>query len=124
MQIVTSIGARVLFSVPFFVFGVMHLAMGPMMVGMVPHFLPGAVYWVYFTGICMVAAALAIVTKKQAVLASQLLAVLLAVYIVFVHIPGLMIPAMKQMTLVMMLKDIGLIGGALAFAGIFESENP
>lgn len=123
MQIITTTGARILFSVPFFVFGLMHLAMGPMMVGMVPHFLPGALYLVYLTGVCMIAAAISIVTKKQAVLACQLLALLLLIYIVTIHIPGLMVPATKQMTLIMMLKDIGLMGGALAFAGIFESER-
>lgn len=123
MKILTTVVARSLYAVPFFVFGCFHLYSAPMMAGMVPHILPGAVYWVYLTGVCMIAASIAIVTQKQGALAYYLLAALLFVYIAAVHIPGLMVPAMKQMSMIMALKDVGLMGAALGFAGILRSEK-
>ncbi len=117
MKTLTGIAARALYGLPFVVFGLFHLSAGGKMAGMVPSYVPGGAFWIYFTGACMLAAGLAILTGIQGRLAALLLAVLLLVYILTIHLPGLSNPAMRQMNLMELLKDTGLMGGALALAG-------
>jgi uncharacterized membrane protein len=122
MSFLTDIVARVLFAVPFFMFGVNHFLYANMMAGMVPAYIPGGIFWIYFTGAALIAAAVSIVTKIQGKLAMYLLALLLLIFVVTLHVPGLSNPQMKMMSMMALLKDLGLMGGALLLAGIFEKE--
>ena len=49
---------RYIFCIPLIMFGVNHLTKADMMAAMVP--IPGGVFWVYLTGVAMLAAAVAI----------------------------------------------------------------
>jgi len=108
---------RIMFAVPFAMFGIMHILMPNNMTGIVPSWVPGGVFWVYVTGMALVAAAISIIAKKQIYLASVLLAVLLGVFVITIHIPALL--GGDQMAMGGMLKDISLAGGALLIAGLF-----
>jgi len=55
-------------------------------------------------------------------LASLLLALMLGVFILTLHLPGVMNEATMQMSIVALLKDIALAGAALTYAGI-NSKN-
>lgn len=123
MEKLTGVVARVLFAVPFLLFGMMHFMNGQMMKGMVPSWVPGGILWVYLTGLALVLAGIAVVTKKQGRLACLLLALLLGIFILTVHIPSMMSPETMQMGMMGALKDMGLAGGALAFARIFSEEG-
>ncbi|MGZ3697917.1 MAG: DoxX family membrane protein [Bdellovibrionota bacterium] len=124
MKMLTNFAARILFSVPFLVFGAFHFMHAHMMAGMVPGFLPGpADLYVYLVGACLIAGGLAIVTGIRAELACLCLAGLLAVFVFFIHIPGMRDPARQQMAMMGLLKDLGLMGGALALAGQFRRRN-
>lgn len=118
MGILNLIG-RISFGVTFLAFGALHLLYAPNMIGAVPPFIPGGVIWVYVTGVCMIAAGIAIVTKIQIYMASILLAILLLIYIVTVHLPGMGssdVSVMQDAT-AGLLKALGLMGGALYIAG-------
>ncbi|MBI2602815.1 MAG: DoxX family protein [Deltaproteobacteria bacterium] len=123
MALLTTVIARILFSIPFLVFGSMHFMMPEKMVMVVPAWVPGGgLLWVYVIGACILAAGVSIVTKKFGTIACPLLAALLMTFVVTIHIPGLMNPEMMAMAMTAMLKDIGLAGGALTWAGIFAKE--
>ena len=107
-----------LFSIPFIIFGMMHFMMGGQMAGMVPSFIPGGVFWVYLTGLALVLAGVSIIIQKKAKLASLLLAVMLGMFMVFVHIPGLMNEATMQMAMPSLLKDMALAGAALTYSAL------
>ena len=107
---------RILFAIPMGVFGLFHFLHGQMMAGMVPAYVPGGILWVYITGLALIAAAVSIVLEKQDKLATQLLAVLLGVFILTIHLPGLGNPQMMQMSMMALLKDLGLLGGALVIS--------
>lgn len=113
-----NLAGRILYAIPFLVFGIMHLMNAQQMAGMVPSFLPGGVFWIYLTGLVMIVAAIGILSGKQTRNTSLLLAILLIIYIIFVHVPGLGNPdqMMKQMAMMSLLKDTGLAGGALVIA--------
>ncbi len=110
---------RFLFALPMAVFGVMHFMNGDAMVAMVP--IPGGIFWVYFTGLCLIAAAVAIVTGKQAVLATRLLALFLLLTATLVHLRSFM--GGDQAAMPNVLKDLALAGGALILSGVFQSEE-
>jgi uncharacterized membrane protein YphA (DoxX/SURF4 family) len=121
MSILTGVVARVLFGIPFLLFGLGHLMNANMMAGMVP--IPGGVIWIYVTGIAMILAGIAAISKIQGKLAMLLLALLLFIYCVTIHIPNLMKPETQMMGMMGLYKDIGLMGGALLLAGIFHRES-
>ena len=114
MNSIINLGKYV-FAIPFFAFGLFHFMGADAMSSMAP----GGKIMVYFTGITMVAAALAILLGKYDKLAAVLLAVQLLLYIAFVHIPGMGAAdeGMKQMATTSALKDIMIMGGALLAAG-------
>lgn len=115
---------RIIFAIPFAIFGMMHFMAAGDMAGMVPSWVPGGVFWVYLTGLALVAAAVSLITKKQIYLASLLLAVLLIVFVLTVHLPGMMVenPMMKQMAMGSLMKDMSMAGAALLIAGLFKGE--
>ena len=110
---------RFLFAIPMAVFGILHFMNASMMAGMVP--IPGGVFWVYITGVALLAAAGSIVTGKQAVLATRLLAAFLLLTALTVHLPAVM--GGDQSAMGQILKDLALAGGALILSGVFESEE-
>jgi putative oxidoreductase len=120
MDKLTIFIGRVIYAIPFLGFGLGHLFNGGQMGGMVPSFIPGGVFWIYFTGVAMVLAALAIITGKQGRAACFGLVVMLLVFIVTMHLPGLANPQMKMMAMMSLFKDMGLMGGALVIAGTFK----
>ncbi|HTA75919.1 MAG TPA: DoxX family membrane protein [bacterium] len=112
---------RIIFALPFLLFGANHIMMGDKMAGMVPSFIPGGVIWIYFTGAAMVLASLAIITGKQGRSACFGLALMLLVYIVTIHLPGLGNPQTQMMSTINLLKDMGLMGACLFMAPTFKS---
>lgn len=112
---------RIVFAAPFAIFGMMHLMMANDMAGMVPSWVPGGVFWVYVTGMALVAAAISIISKKQIYLASVMLAVLMGVFVMTIHLPAII--GGDQMTMSGLLKDMSLAGGALLIAGLFKDNG-
>jgi putative oxidoreductase len=112
---------RIMFAVPFAIFGMMHLMAAGDMVGMVPAWVPGGIFWVYVTGLALIAAAVSLITKKHIYLASLLLAVLLIVFVLTVHLPGVV--GSNQMAMPSIMKDMSLAGGALLIAGMFKDSE-
>ncbi|AOP35298.1 DoxX family protein [Leptospira tipperaryensis] len=106
---------KIVYAVPFAIFGLFHFLSAPAMSGMVPSYIPFPVIWVYLIGLALIAAAVSIITGIKTHLATILLAVLLGIFIVLVHLPGA--AAGNQMSTVSLLKDLSLLGAALLIAG-------
>jgi uncharacterized membrane protein len=119
MKHLTTIG-RFVFALPFLVFGMMHFMKSGMMAGMIPSWLPGGVFWVYLTGLALVAASVSFMINKQMKLSGMLLGVMLLMFVMFLHLPMAMSgnETMMQMAMPNMLKDLSLAGGAFLMAGI------
>jgi putative oxidoreductase len=119
MKLLTDQIGKYLFAIPFGIFGILHLMKADEMVGLVP--LPGGVFWVYVTGLALLAASISIITGKEIKLACLLLAGLLLIFVFFVHVPGLLKGGgMANSSLMNLLKDTALAGGALILADRFK----
>ncbi|MCA9385590.1 DoxX family membrane protein [Candidatus Dojkabacteria bacterium] len=109
--------ARVLFGLPFVVFGLFHLLQPEGIATMVPEWLPGrGNMYVYLSGLVMLLGGGSILLSQYEKIGSNLLIGLLLLYILLVHLPAMQIEATRQMSMVSLLKDTALIGGAFMFA--------
>lgn len=112
--------ARLLFAIPFGVFGIIHFLAGSDMAGMVPGFIPGGVVWIYLTGAALLGACVAIVAQVRVQLVCFLLAVMLLVFALTVHLPGALAESPNAIS--NLLKDLSLAGGALFLAALYDEE--
>ena len=119
MKNLTAIG-RILFALPFAVFGLNHFIMVDFFTGMLSSFIPGTSFTIVLTGIALIAASISIIIKKYIRLSCILLAILLFIFITSIHIPRLFDDATRMISLFALLKDTALMGGALMIAGIYQ----
>ena len=111
---------RFVFAVPFGIFGLLHFMNASAMSGMVP--IPGGVFWIYLTGIALLAASVSIIIEKYARLACILLGVMLIIFVLSIHLPGV-IGGEMQPNMSNLLKDLAMAGGAWILAGKYSSES-
>jgi putative oxidoreductase len=122
MKNITALG-RILFALPFAIFGINHFIMLDYYVGMLTSFIPLGAYTIILTGIMLIAVSISIISKKFVKFSTIVLAILLFVFILTIHIPHLINDADKNTTIIALLKDISLMGGSLMIAGIYSEEE-
>lgn len=103
---------RIVFALVFLVFGILHFMSGDAMVGYIPEWIPGGVFWIYLTGVGHLLAAIAILINKMASLAALLLAIMLIIFALTIHLPAALDGDMSNF-----LKDTGLAAAALYMSG-------
>lgn len=75
-----------------------------------------------FISQALLAACVSIIIEKKARLACILLGVLLLIYVLSIHLPGVM-GGQMQPSMTNLLKDLALAGGAWFIAGSYETEE-
>lgn len=125
MNKLSLIVGRILLSLPLLVFGLGHFANAQQMASMVPSYLPGATFLIYFTGAALIAAAASFITGIQTRKGAYGAALLLAIIAFTVQLPGMtktvdpadaVAGAYKMMAFAGFFKDLALAGGALILA--------
>lgn len=122
MKKITVLG-RILFAIPFAIFGINHFLMIDYYMGMLTSFIPKTAYVMILTGIMLILASISIITKIYVKFFTLMLAFLLFIFIVTIHIPHLIAGTDKTVVLITLLKDISLMGGALMIAGIYDEKE-
>ena len=132
MKYLTTIG-RIIFALPFGIMGLNHFLMQSYYVGMMSTFIPGGGYTILLTGLALIAACISIIAKKYIQLSCLFLALLLLLFILTIHIPGLfdstpitilkMDTKVSTLAFIELMKDLSLMGGALMIAGIYREEK-
>ena len=122
MNKITTAG-RILFALPFAVFGINHFVMMDYYMGMLTSFIPQTAFVMILTGLLLIAASISIITKKLVKISTILLASLLLLFIITIHIPHLINGVDTTVTMIALLKDISLMGGSLMIAGIYSEEE-
>ena len=121
MSFLYNRAARLLFAIPFGIFGIIHFMMGSDMAGMVPDFIPGGDVWVYLTGLAFLGACVSFVIQQKVQLAATLLALMLLVFAGTIHLPNVLEGSPSAMP--NLLKDLSLAGGALILAGKYAGRD-
>ena len=117
MKTLSNLG-RFLYAIPFGIFGILHFMYAPSWASMVLKGWPIAEGLTYIVGLAFILAAVSIIINVKARLACLLLALLLLIFDVALHIPGII--AGDQMQLGNFLKDTALMGAALTYAGLLK----
>ncbi len=115
--------AKILFAIPFIVFGVNHFVAGATMGGYIPSYIPGGVFWVYFTGLALIAAGISIMINIKTKLAMRLLALMLGIFMFTIHLPAIFADAGSMGAVIGFLKDLALASGALIIGEVSEVKN-
>ena len=115
---------RILYGLPFLVFGVFHLMQAPNMAVIVPDYFPGpGALWVYITGAIFILASLSIMARRYMEYFVSLMAFQLVIFILVVWLPQLSDPELAQFGIVNALKDISLLGAALMLVGVSKRRT-
>ena len=106
---------RILFALPFGIMGLNHFLMKDYFLGMMTSFIPGGAYTILLTGFLLILASICIILNKFVKTVCYSIAGLLFIFIITIHIPGLS-SVDWQIALIELLKDTGLMGGAIMIA--------
>jgi putative oxidoreductase len=111
---------RILFAVPFAIFGLLHFMNADGMATMVPF--PPELVWVYVTGLAHILAALSIIIQKKTGLATLLLGIMLLIFALTIHLPGVLSgdEATMAMSMPGLLKDLSLAGAAFYISSQYK----
>ena len=104
------------FAAPVAAFGTEHFTVTDPIASIIPAWIPWHHFWVYFVGVCFIAAALSLVTKIQARLAASLLALTFFLFVVLMHGPNSLQNPGNRFAMAVALRETSFSGGALALA--------
>ena len=105
-----------LLAIPMAIFGGDHFMAAPFVAKIVPSWIPGQLFWTYFVGVALIAAALSLATKIQPRLSAALLGIMIFIFVLTIHIPSCFATPYDKTRLTIVLRDSTLAGAALAFA--------
>jgi uncharacterized membrane protein YphA (DoxX/SURF4 family) len=76
------------FAIPLAVFGAEHLFGAGAVAPLVPQYMPGRMFWVYFVGVALVAASLSIATRTWVRWSGLLFGLMMFLFVAMIHLPG------------------------------------
>jgi uncharacterized membrane protein len=121
MNALSTIG-RILYALPFAIFGVNHFIMKDFYMGELTSFIPFGGYMILLTGVVLILTSVSIMTKKYIKISTLTLAAMLLLFIATIHIPQLFDADKKMIAMIALLKDISLMGGSLMIAGMTKEK--
>ena len=114
---------RLFYAVPIAVFAGEHFTIAKLMAAGLPSWIPAHLFWIYFVGVALVAAALSIVVKKYAQLGATLFGVMMFLFVVLLHIPRVVANPRDRVSWAVALRELSFGSGAFAFAST-QSKTP
>ncbi len=79
--------SRILYACSIAFFGVQHFMYAHFVAKMVPRYIPWHLFWAYFVGVALIAAAAGIVINKMARLACILLGAMIFLFVLLIQVP-------------------------------------
>jgi uncharacterized membrane protein len=109
------------FAIPLAVFGAEHLSLGNSMIGLVPLYMPGRLFWIYFVGVALIVASLSIATKIQVRWSGLLFGIMMFLFVAMIHLPGA-IKTGDRIIWTIVIREMSFGGGGLVLAGVALGE--
>jgi len=108
---------------PLAVFGTEHLLAPRSIMVLVPSWIPAPLFWTYFVGIALFAAALSLTVRKYVRWSALLLALMFFIFVLSMDVPGVVANAKERLCWTLMLRETAFAGGALALAGWARQDS-
>jgi uncharacterized membrane protein len=106
----------IFFAAPLATFGAEHLSSARGIAQIIPPWIPAHLFWAYFVGIALIAAALGIALRMHARLAGMLLSVMFIGFVLMIHVPNVAANPHDRILWAVALRDLSFAGGAMALA--------
>ncbi|MFA6084574.1 hypothetical protein [Mucilaginibacter sp.] len=102
-----------LYAITLVVFGIQHFIYADFLTTYVPAWIPWHLFFVYLVAVAFIAAALSIIINKYVRLSCTMLSVMLALFILLIHVPRLLNDPQNPQTWTRALQDVVIMGTAL-----------
>ena len=102
---------------PLATFGAEHLSAPRALMEAVPVWMPARLFWAYFVGVCLIAAAVSLTVKKYVPLTAALLAVMFFSFVCMIHLPNVAAHLKERLFWTIAARDSVFGAGALALVG-------
>lgn len=83
----------------------------------VPRWLPGPLFWAYFVGVALLAAAVSFIAWRCVRWSASLLALLLLIIVATIHVPNLLAHLHERLFWTLVARESAFAGGAMVLAG-------
>jgi hypothetical protein len=111
------------FALPLAVFGAEHLAAAKFIQMGVPSFVPWHLFWAYFVGFALIAAALSIATKIHVRWSGLLFGIMMFLFVAMMDIPGALAKPGDRFAWTLLLRELAFGGGGWILAGSAMREQ-
>jgi hypothetical protein len=106
-------------------FGAEHLDSASSIMQLVPAWMPARLFWAYFVGFALLAAAISIVSKRYLPWSGSLLGIMLFLFVLLIHIPNVVHSPHDRFMWAIAARDTVFSAGAWALAANqMEAEHP
>jgi len=99
------------------IFAAEHFLMARDLAGIVPRWLPGAMFWTYFFGVALLAAAVSLLVWRCVRWSAALLAVFFLLVVATIDLPGLPSSLHERLFWTLTVRETCFAGGAMVLAG-------
>ena len=107
-------------AVPLAVFAPEHFHGPEFVVNSVPSWMPGHLFWAYFVGCALLAAATSLALRKVVRLSSTLLGLMFFLFVCMIYIPSALAHPEDRFAWAYALRDLSFSGGPVALAGVYS----
>lgn len=104
-------------------FAAEHFFAARLLAGIVPHWLPGPVFWTYFVGFALFAAALSLIAGRCVRWSASLLALLFLIIVATIDLPNLSQGLHSRLFWILTVRETAFAGGAMVLAGSARSTS-
>src|SRR5262249_40047090 len=109
--------STVCFAVPLAVFGALHL-FGPQFVrNLVPAYMPGRLFWVYFVGCALIAASLSIASRTGVRWSGLLFGIMMFLFVAMIHLPRALARPNDRVIWMIVFREMSFGGAGWILAG-------
>jgi len=114
------VSGRLLFAFSMAVFGLQHFMYATFIATLIPSWIPAHLFWVYFTGVGFIAAAVSIAFRMYAWLAATLLGMMFLLWTVLLHAPRVVLALGNGDEWASLFVALALSGGSFVIAGALK----
>jgi uncharacterized membrane protein len=108
---------------PLAAFGAEHMVLAPFVSQSIPAWIPARLFWAYFVGVALFAAALSLILRRSVRLSATLLGVMFVLFVVLMHVPNAAAHPGDRFAWTVALRDLAFGGGAFALAATQTQER-
>jgi uncharacterized membrane protein len=107
---------RVALAVPLAVFGAEHLTSPQTIAKLVPAWMPGKLFWTYFVGVALIAAALSFIFRVAIRLSATLLGIMFFCFVAMMDIPGAIAAPHNRFAWTLAARELAFSAGGILLA--------